>query len=765
MMKILIYIMLPILLVACADEQYELTGPETPDGMVSVAVDLTTADFDKPTKTRAMLTDYDIKNAWAVVFENRSASSYSKDATVREIVEVALAMDGKSGKCFMSASTRPTFIMLVGNTSLKRSTFISKGMSYESVINDALFYGDPAVNGENQLSIPQNSLLFSNDAGELITPIPMSGISQILPKIDGSSKFNNAIRMARIVNKLYVNAVPANTKNGFALNGISLLGTHVTTPFDLGGVLGIKPAQRAPGTDLYQTVGTKKDVILKNITDNTTKSASIDRPVYYYESYKPFDVIVAGTPQGSASVRYYKVNVNVATSGNSSVMLNILSVNNNGYATMDEAMVAPAGSGLVVEALILDDSHEIIANGQYYLGVSNSEFQLYDSGVSEIETVTTVTTNAYSGVGIPPASSVELITSNGVSLVSGSTITANSTEVKVEFLKDKCEALIRVTIGDLVKDITIKKGVTLDVGFVKPFQLSDQIITAEIIKGRNIALAENDKTPVPTDKIEATDKVVGTKLFLIQSQTLDLPEGTIKAFKTDGGSSIIKLKYNLGWAGSNIYWDDVHKQLTFDDVPQKGEVSPHAYYKGLFFKANSLVALSETGRTFRPLYVPSGTSYPPISDNTNARVIPVLKDISGNSQQLLQRHDPSNDVGDICKYMTDKGWAPPGKWRLPTSSDARAIGNMKGIIILDKPNSNNPYGTTSTRYTYQFENLFLSTTQVFSILATSNGGGLGFGPESNSCMIYTSSAVYFDTWGSFIGTSDIYLRPVRCVKY
>lgn len=766
MKKILIYIILPILLAACADEQYELTVPDAPDGMVSLAIDLTTADFDKPTKTRAALTDSDIKNAWAIVFENPSASSYSKDATVREVVNVTLSADGKSGKCVMTASTRPTFMMLIGNTSLKRSTSISKGMSYESVINNELFYGDPTANGENLLSIPQTTLLFSNDAGELITPIPMSGISQILPKVDVSTKFNNAIRMARIVNKLYVNAVPANTKNGFVLNGVSLLGTHVSTPFDLGGVLGIKPAQHAPATDLYKTDGTTKDVILKNITDNTTKSASTDRPIYYYESYKPFDVILAGTPQGSASVRYYKANVNVTTSGNSSVMLNIQSVNNNGYATMEAAIAAPAGSGIVVEAVILDATHEIIANGQYYLGVTNSEFQLYDSGVSDIETVTTVTTNAYSGVGVPPASSVELITSNGVSLVSGSTITANSTELKVEFLQDKCDALIRVKIGDLVKDITIKKDVTVPprTKIKDPKFLSDKIVVAEILNGSNIAISENDVAPVAVDKIEAADKVNGTQLYVLQTLQQDMPEATIRGYKTDGSTVIIKLRYILGWAGCNIYWDDVRKQLTFDAVPEKNTTGPNVQKKGLFFKWSSLVALGEIDfRRFEPLFSPSGKSYQTIYASENAREIPVLDAKSDNANQLLRAHDPVNDFGDICKYMTDRGWAPPGEWRMPSASDYRSI-LEDGITVStgNNVNMNSPYGTVESKEYALFGSLLFPGTQHFVIVGA--GSGTSAVPEAAMHMFSSSNDLVSLSSISFRGRT-IDLSPIRCVKY
>ncbi|MGL5787293.1 MAG: hypothetical protein ACRCX4_10810, partial [Bacteroidales bacterium] len=703
---------------SCTDEnEFKQNNlfPDVPEGMVYMAWDLSAAGFDKPTKTRATLSDTDIKKAWAVVFENPTADNYSTDATVREVTEVTLAPDGRSGNAVMTASKQPTFILLIANTSLEKSKTITPGMSYQTVINDALFYGDPARNGEGELATPQSNLLFSNETGELITPIPMSGISQILPKIEKGVKFTNAVRMARVVNKLYVDATAANAKNGFVLSGISLLGTHITTPFDLAGTLGIKPTQQAPETDLYQIINAKKDVLLKDITENTTKSATIDRPVYYYEPYKSFDIIVAGTPPGSVTVRYYKANVAVTTAGNASVVVNIQSVQSNGYATMDEAIAAPAESGMAVEVIILDESHEFVANGQYYLGISNSEFQLYDSGISDIETVATITTNAFNA-GIPaPAAKIELISSMGIELISN-TISSNSTDIQVKFTLDEGEAVIRTTIGDLSKDLKIKKGITPANNYgvnQRGILLASEILKADITYGNNIGISESETT---TDKQNSIYNPNSTNLYFFQNQSLYMPDGEIKVFKKDGTLLIVRFKYNEGFAGSNIYWDG--SKLTFDDVPQKGSISPNANYQGLFFNWGSLVAYANTSQQrWTYVYSPSSTPYP---DNLKTlswsgmvtllqTSVPHLAFTSGNSilseQYITQQHNPAQNVGDICKYMTDMGWAPPGKWRLPTKSDFKFISGKMNIINNSVSSLYNPNGTAESSYRAIYENL------------------------------------------------------------
>lgn len=44
---------------------------------------------------------------------------------------------------------------------------------------------------------------------------------------------------------------------------------------------------------------------------------------------------------------------------------------------------------------------------------------------------------------------------------------------------------------------------------------------------------------------------------------------------------------------------------------------------------------------------------------------------------LYEVTDESKSIGDICKYLTDKGWAPGSsqgtKWRMPTANESRIV--------------------------------------------------------------------------------------------
>ena len=176
-----------------------------------------------------------------------------------------------------------------------------------------------------------------------------------------------------------------------------------------------------------------------------------------------------------------------------------------------------------------------------------------------------------------------------------------------------------------------------------------------------------------------------------------------------------------GWAGSNIYWDPIKEILTFDD---NGDDRSHENYQGVFFKWGSLVATSPTdswnntdGEFFlnnpslstsdknlsKVIYVPNTNSStnggwnPNIKSNNRWANIPYVKDGFYNTfpmteeahkrAYLLEVHNPTKNIGDICKYITDQGWAPRAdegiKWRMPTSNDFEKYGMTDNLIFRE----------------------------------------------------------------------------------
>ncbi|MFV0538172.1 MAG: fimbrial protein [Dysgonomonas sp.] len=156
-----------------------------------------------------------------------------------------------------------------------------------------------------------------------------------------------------------------------------------------------------------------------------------------------------------------------------------------------------------------------------------------------------------------------------------------------------------------------------------------------------------------------------------------------------------------GWAGSNIYWDG--SKLTFDDV----NITTHKNYQGLYFQGGSLYGISPVGA-----YADTTKVYPPNGGITTVHAagmsswVNVLRPAntvisnppSGKTEKdrafLYEITDATNGVGDICRHLTEKGWAPGSptkKWRMPTSQE---FYEASSYTIVGSPFT----GITSTKH-------------------------------------------------------------------
>lgn len=218
-----------------------------------------------------------------------------------------------------------------------------------------------------------------------------------------------------------------------------------------------------------------------------------------------------------------------------------------------------------------------------------------------------------------------------------------------------------------------------------------------------------------------------------------------------------------GWAGSNIYWDG--SKLTFDDT----DVTTHQNYQGVFFQWGSLwgIAPNDESASTTTVYTPSGqttvswTSIPRVDTGLN---IPDDKPRS----YLMEIHDPSKNIGDICRYLTEKagGTLYGKKWRMPTQKEFESLyaytpfGNF-GV------QSGNASGTTTISSGYKRDNIFLPASGARNEIRGSLGsvGELG---------LYWSASPYGNfgyhlNFSKSVVTVNIYAAraygmAVRCVQ-
>lgn len=113
-------------------------------------------------------------------------------------------------------------------------------------------------------------------------------------------------------------------------------------------------------------------------------------PLYAYESLKGNEtfVVVKGTYNGTDG--YYRINM-VLPDKKEEVLpllrnyyyrITITRVHKTGYATAQEVIDNPVENGVETTIEVVDPySHEVISDGTHYLGVSNSEYWIYDNSI------------------------------------------------------------------------------------------------------------------------------------------------------------------------------------------------------------------------------------------------------------------------------------------------------------------------------------------------------------------------------------------------
>lgn len=162
------------------------------------------------------------------------------------------------------------------------------------------------------------------------------------------------------------------------------------------------------------------------------------------------------------------------------------------------------------------------------------------------------------------------------------------------------------------------------------------------------------------------------------------------------------------FAGSNIVWMD--GKLTFSTGADDTSVDARA--QGVYFRWGSLVAISPAGTSFsaatsilyKPDECPSIASYDliPYADNTDNTA--TNTDRFNNQVQTEDDfadynngsgYDAAKGVGDICRYISDKGWVE-GSWRLPTDAEYQALLEASGKSpIISSRYYGNPVGVFS----------------------------------------------------------------------
>ena len=303
---------------------------------------------------------------------------------------------------------------------------------------------------------PQYTLPYSGQK------LPMSDLVN-LSKIDASVTIPN-IRLKRIVGKIVVE----NTDADFVLEGITVVANVAKNSkiYNLTDAL----EQNIGAENLVEY--RKDDSYALNIVDAeeivTGGQTTKNNPLYVYETHSlSNDTYLVIRGQYKGEMFFYKM----ALVNNDQHVLDILrnteyiftitSVRGRGFISMADAKASLASNTNLDYSILVQEesSYEIVSNNEYYLGVTNSHFEIYASAASGTAYVafSLITDCKSESIGertITATSGLRIVSPvDGMIPVS----TTLPSQVKIEMLAGFTSGEIELRLGNLRKTVTVKR--------------------------------------------------------------------------------------------------------------------------------------------------------------------------------------------------------------------------------------------------------------------------------------------------------------------
>lgn len=472
MRKILIYILFPLLLSACVDEQSDIKAPEyiadVPEGKAKIVFDLCTDDFQKP----VVKSIQDVPLGLYVLSFRLENNGGVTDTIFTELANI----DRFPGVFFtyLNQSSDPHLLVFVANASnllkkmIREHNLISK--KYGEVMPYFAFGSlsiDSHGHGLEELPNPCGNVPFDRREDDIPSWAKIK-----VDKIEPGTSILEPVFLKRIACKIYIDAREANKKNDFTLREFTVLGVPSRGYIDNDGAASIHFPENTVdygSTTVLPDGATTLTPIINTIQHNMTETGQQERPIYVFPFRKDddrggvYNVIFGGYfGFDNHNIRYFRLEMKTETSKltrqNVVYRINILSVNNRGYRTIKEAIDNPPATGIVADITVAESAQDIIANSHYYMGLSNSNYYLCDDGAQKEQVVATL---SYGSNGVGTSQLLKSLSWDGEGL-SVPTVNWNdnrAVEIKAHFQQHFTEGVITIKIGELSKDIKVKRFV------------------------------------------------------------------------------------------------------------------------------------------------------------------------------------------------------------------------------------------------------------------------------------------------------------------
>lgn len=428
------------------------------------------------------------RTPWVLVFKGQGAgATFIEAAQAFEMVSkryVLLTEQTDGSKYQLLILANPTDKFYYGNNSTEcdfnESGFLSK------LTPGVTTYGDACARlfTKPLSSLPLNILPYSG-AQETI---PMSYLLEV-DKIDSTTKIANTDGTSLMLTRVLAKIAIVNQASNFTLKGVTAV-MNVPRQGELHDADGVLMNNTTNLTEYRSDDSYSNALVTAGVVSGGQSTEST--PIYMYESGTQNNtyLIIQGTFEGQDY--YYKmvlVDSNVQymdIKRNRYYTFTIKKAKGRGYDTVNDAKVAkPSNTDLDFELKVDDSSsYEIVANNDYYLGVSNSVFIAYHStspaaDYNAFEVITDCTKDFSDARSITDNRAeadwaFSLIGPEKIPIVTSSTTNPVMTSVSVQItdwlkyyeegINDRKNACITLKLGNLEKKVHIRQRSAIPTG-------------------------------------------------------------------------------------------------------------------------------------------------------------------------------------------------------------------------------------------------------------------------------------------------------------
>ena len=460
---------------SCAKET-AIDGPvpptPAPEEKVSLALATNMGSFQTPV-SRAGMADEESTHGTGrmpivLVFEHPTNGSNMnmagfKEAVLAEVADPETPSD-PALRVTLSLTDKPVRLLVVANP----PTHVFDGVRLVAFTPAALNDSGSILKGK-VFSRAVQEFLYTEPLPEQTTEvpyarsyIPMTGIIDLPAGITPSMTAIGTVSLERIVAKI---TVETDEESGFILEGATVVRTKAYGYLYNNGS--------------YPPAGNQVDylssVSANQISDVAPASggSTANHPLYVYESDAGEAVVIV---QGFYDNTRYFYRLGLKSGGptgeilpiyrNKHYKVSIRNITRPGYSFLQEAIAAEGYSNIQYDVHVTDLSgHEIQDNGSYYLGVSNSEYWYYSYETNETVTVATISTDVTTASGVP----IRILKMSGPTgitfddmIMPGSSEGSYNLDMQLSAsLTEDTPLVVRVELGNLVKDITIRRKTPL----------------------------------------------------------------------------------------------------------------------------------------------------------------------------------------------------------------------------------------------------------------------------------------------------------------